>query len=868
MTWWRRREQELDEELEAHFRLAIADRIARGESPVQAAAAARREFGNVTLIKEVTRAQWSWAWLERLLQDLPLALRTLRRTPRFTVAAVLCIAVGTGATTTIFSALHGILLRPLPYPNADALVVLRARNPGMGPQSAEITEEEITTWRRARTLSAVGVWRTEVFDFTGPEDAPERVTGALVSANLFSLLGTRPLHGRWFEPSEEHQGSSDVVLLGHDVWQRRYGGDAGLVGRTIPLFGKPFRVVGIMPRGFSFPEGANVWIPLLPLEWGPDILYYSGVIGKLGSGNTLGQVQAEVAGLMRELTTRSNTYNKWIFDAVTLREHLVGPLRRPILIFQVAALMVWLIACGNVAALMLARGAARGRELAVRAAIGAGRSRLVAHVLVECFALSLLGGIAGLGVAALGVKLLTFAFPDGVPSYIDLSIRAPELAVTLAITLVAASAFGIAPGLRAGRTRSAVALSSSARTQGSVGGSFERSRARDLLVGVEIAASVVLVVGAVLLMRSHTRLQQSLGFDDDGVISVRVRLPSQKYDTDEKQAAFYGMLQDQFGALPGVESVSAAVGPVPLDGTIGGKWYFRTEDQAPAAAAGQFTMVHAIAPGYMHSLHIPIMHGRDVALSDRSPAEHVALVNQTFASRYFAGADAVGRRVIPDLGKGSTATPIRIVGVVRDFRHERPPAELMPAIYVLRAMTFPAETFVLRTRLSDASSLAPSIRALMRELDPTLVADRLQTQTHVVERAFWRERLQGNVVGIFAAVALLLALFGMYGVLSYAVAQRTPELGIRLAVGASSNQLLGLVLAQGARVALIGIVAGVVAALALSRVLTGLLYDVRPADPVTFVVVAIALLIVALLAALLPALRAARLDPLTAIRWN
>jgi putative ABC transport system permease protein len=479
--------------------------------------------------------------------------------------------------------------------------------------------------------------------------------------------------------------------------------------------------------------------------------------------------------------------------------------------------------------------------------------------------LSLLGGIAGLVVAVLGVKLLTFAFPDGVPSYIDLSIRAPELAVTLVITLAAAAAFGVIPGLRAGRTRSATALNSSARTPG---GSLERTRARDLLVGVEIAASVVLMVGAVLLMRSHARLQQSLGFDDDGVISVRVRLPSQKYDSDGKQAAFYGMLQDKLKALPGVESVSAAVGPVPLDGTIGGKWNFRMEDQSPSEATGQFTMVNAIAPGYMQALHIPIVRGRDVALTDRSPAEDAAIVNQTFASRYFAGGDAIGRRVIPDFRNGSTVPPIRIVGVVKDFRHERPPAELMPAIYVMREMTFPAETFVLRTRLSDAGSLAPAIRTLMRELDPTLVADRLQTQTQVVERAFWRERLQGNVVGVFAAVALLLALFGMYGVLSYAVAQRTPELGIRLAVGASSNQLLGLVLAQGARVALIGIAAGIVAALALSRVLTGLLYDVRPADPVTFVGVAVALMFVALLAALLPALRAARLDPLTAIRWN
>ncbi len=865
MMWWRRLEQELDEELEAHFRLAIADRIARGESPEQAAAAARREFGNVTLIKEVTRAKWSWAWLERLLQDLALAFRTLRRTPRFTVAAVLCIAVGTGATTTIFSALHGILLRPLPYPNADGLVVLRARNPGMGAQNAEITDDEITTWRRARTLSTLGTWRTEFFDLTGPEDVPERITGALVTANLFSLLGTRPLQGRWFEASEEHKGSSDVVLLGHDLWQRRYGGDAGIVGRTIPLLGRPFRVVGIMPRGFSFPEGANAWIPLLPLGWGPDVLYYSGVMGRLGPGSTLAQAQVEVAGLMRELTARSNTYSKWIFDAVTLRDHLVGPLRRPILIFQFAALMVLLIACGNVAALMLARGAARGRELAVRAAIGAGRSRLVAHVLVECFALSLLGGSAGLVVAALGVKLLAFAFPDGLPSYIDLSIRAPELAVTLVITLAACSAFAVVPGLRAARTRSGTALNSAARTPG---GSLERSRARDLLVGAEIAVSVVLMVGAVLLMRSHARLQQSLGFDDHGVISVRVRLPSQTYASDEQQAAFYGMLQDKLSALAGVESVSAAVGPVPLDGTIGGKWNFHIEGQTPSSANGQITTVHAIAPGYMASLHIPFVRGRDVALTDRNPAEDVAIVNQTFASRYFAGADAVGRRVIPDLGKGSTALPIRIVGVVRDFRHERPPAELMPAIYVLRAMTFPTETFVLRTRLSDAGLLAPAVRATLRELDPTLVADRLQTQAHVVERAFWRERLQGNVVGVFAAVALLLAMFGMYGVLSYAVAQRTPELGIRLAVGASSKQLLGLVLVQGARVALIGIAAGIVAALALSRVLIGLLYNVRPADPITFVGVSVALLIVALLAALLPALRAARLDPLTAIRWN
>ncbi len=792
------------------------------------------------------------------------ALRLLRRTPAFTVLAVSCIALGIGVTTTMFSAVNGILVRALPFLRAGELVAVRAQNRERDVHGAFVAWADFAAWRSEnRSFADLGLWAA-VFPTLDGESGVERVEGASVSGSVLPILGVPAFAGRLFLPNEEQQ-ASDAVVLGYGLWQRRYGGDRAIVGRPILVNGRPHIVAGIMPLAFDFPERAQLWIltPWSPAATTDHSRTGYAAIGRLKPGVTLDDARRDLSATSRRLEEQFPAANRgWDAEPVSLRDDLVGPLKKPILILLGAAAFVLLIACANVANLMLARGEVRRREMAIRVAIGAGRLQIVKQVLTETVLLALAGGAAGGLIAHFGVRLLTLAFPDGVPSYLELSIDATVLAFTVLVSLLTGLLFGIAPALRATRVDAASSLRDGER--GGSGGIVGK-RVRDALVAAEVALSLVLMVGATLLIRSDLSLERGLGFDARGVVSFRIPLPSNNYD-DAHRRAFYDRLAERLRALHGVVAVGTAQG-LPF-GPLGGssdRGFVAIEGRAaplPGEDAGALRL--QISPDYLRTLGIPVVRGRSFTAADQAdPAPRVGIVNEAFARRRFPDGEPVGKR-IRFVDSNAAAPWITIVGVVRNVRQDRPPRPIEPAVYV--PFTQGSQTMAVRTTLADPLAIVADVRAIVREMDTRLPTYLVQTLDHAVALALWRPRLQGQVFGIFAGLALVLAVFGIYAVISYTVAQRTRELGVRMALGATPRQMMALVLSHGARLALIGVAIGVAGALALTRLLTGLLYDVRPTDPATFIGVSLLLGCAAVLAAVTPARRAARVDPLIAMR--
>jgi putative ABC transport system permease protein len=861
---------DVDEELAFHLEMRVRDLVAAGLSPAAARAAAERDFGDlgtvraqcVTIDERRSRRDRRAEYVSDFLNDLRIAGRALRKAPGFAATAVLCVALGVGVTTTIFSAVHGILIRPLPYRDADRLVAVYAQYPAHDEHGVNISYPDYESWRdENRSLERLAIWTWTSHALSGGGEA-ERVEGAAVAATLFPMLGVRPLLGRTFVAAEEVPGRDREAILSYGLWQRRYGGDPSIVGRTITVDATPFEVVGVMPRGFNFPDRGELWVPFAPEEWmrGRGNRGIAGAIGRLKPGVTLEQAQADLAAVSARLQKAYPNDNfGWAAEAISLREDLVGDLRKPLLVFLGAVGLVLLIACANVANLMLARGAARQRELAVRAAIGAGGGRLVRQVLAECLMVAGIGGAAGAALAVGGVELLRHMNPDGLPFYITLALDRTALAFAVAVSLLTGLVFGAAPAVRAAR----VDLNASLRdgTRGA-GDGTERSRLRGALVVAELALSVVLMVGAGLLIRSYRALEGTdLGFDERGVLTVRVSLPDAKYAERARRLAFYDALLPRVAAMPGVTTVGSAQG-IPFSG-----WNVQggiTIEGKPAPRQGEEFVAHYqfVSPGYFPALGVPLVRGRALAPTDRDTSAGVVVINETFARRAFPGEDPIGRRV-----RYGNDPWVTVVGVMRDFRHYRLPQPMGPAMYSAYASgpTY-TQTLAIRTSLPDPLALVPAVRAAARALDPDVPLYQVQTLAQQVSRSLWRQRMQGQVLGAFAALALLLSVVGLYGVVSYAVAQRTRELGVRMAIGASRRQVVRLVLGQGARLALVGVGVGLLGALALARVVESLLYGVDSLDPLTFVAVPALLCAVALLACWAPARRATRVDPLIAMR--
>jgi putative ABC transport system permease protein len=874
--WGTNVDADIDDEMRFHLETRIEELVERGLSPHAARAQALEEYGDVPAIRKQLREidrrahgrrESAERW-DALVRDVRFAARTLRRSPAFTAMAVVCIALGVCVTTTIFSAVHGILIRPLPYERADELVSVYAQNPAREIRGSNVSYPDYVSWRDAnRTFAALALWTWSSHAFSGDGGEAERVEGASVTANLLPILGVRPMLGRPFLPEEDQDGRDNVILLGYGLWQRRFAGDRSVVGRTITVNGRPHTVIGVMPARFNFPERGEAWVPFGAPRWATEergARQYAGALGRLKPRVTLAQARADLAAVS---TTLQQTYPRenvgWSAELIPLRDDLVGDLRRALLVFAGAVGLVLLIACANVANLMLARGATRQREIAIRVAVGAGRGRLVRQVLTESLVLAAVGGILGAALSYFGVRLLRLAFPESLPFYIALELDRTALAFAVLATTLAGVLFGIAPAIRATH----VDLTSSLKEGGRGGGTgVSRSRMRATLVVAEVALSVVLMIGAMLLIRSYHALEgTNLGFDEHGIVSLRISLPNVKYDNPARVSAFYDGLFERIRALPGVESVGAAQG-TPFSG-----WnvhYALTLEGRPPAGPGEELDAHSqsVTPDYLRTIGVPIVRGRGFAATDRDTVAPVVVVNEIFVKRMLGGADPIGKRV--KLGSAESTAPwATIVGVMRDYRHYRLPEEMDAAIFLPATVNPPLTlTLAIRTRLPDPHDIIPAVRTAMRELDPAVPAFRIQTFDEVVSRSLWRQRLQGEVLGVFAALALLLASVGLYGVIAYAVTQRTRELGVRMALGATRRHVLSLVLGQGARLTLLGVAVGTVGALALTRVVASLLYGIKPTDPLTFLAVPTALAAVAVLASYAPARRAMRVDPLVAMR--
>ena len=865
---------DVDDELSFHLTMRQRELEARGWSPGAARAEAERIFGDVDSITRQCltidqRRQRRRARREEFFDmwhDVRVAGRSLRRTVGFTAVAIICIALGVAVTTTIFSAVNGILLRPLPYPNADRVAALYAAIPAENVRGVNISYPDYVSWRETnRTFESLGIWTWTTHTLSGEAEA-ERVDGAQISPEVLTILGTRPLIGRVFTPEEGPRSGARVILLGHDLWRRRYGGDRGIVGRSITVDAQPYTVVGVMPENFSFPERGQVWVPFELEEWGEgrDNRGYAGAIGLLKQGVTIEQANADLERVSLQLQKEFSAENfGWTVEATSLREDLVGDLRRPLLIFLGAVGLVLLIACANVANLLLARGATRQREIAVRVALGAGRGRVVRQVLVESLLLAAAGGIVGALLARYGVQLLRFAFPNDPPFYISLRLDTTALLFALLVSTVAGILAGLIPSLRA----TSVDLTSSLREGGrGEAGGRRGARARSALVVAEIALAVVLVVTATLLLRSYRALLDTdLGFQPHGVLTARVSLPPVRYDSAARRIVFWEQLTSRLRAHPDVETVGSARG-TPFSG-----WNVQASfsiEGRPARAQGDELVVHYqwVGPDYFKAIGVPLLRGRMLTAADRDTSIHLGVINDVLARREFPNEDPIGKR-LKQGGVDSKEPWITIVGVVGEFRHYRLPEPMSPAVYFpLYAQPTYTQALAIRTRRGDPGDLAPFVRETLRSLDPEVPAYEVRTLDQIVARSLWQQRLQSQVLGTFASLALLLAAAGIYGVISYAVAQRTREVGVRVALGATWRDVVSLVMGQAARLALLGVVIGLAGALFATRLLKSLLYEVRTTDPLSLASAPLILAVVALLAALLPALRATRVDPSTAMR--
>ena len=807
------------------------------------------------------------------IQDLLHAARVFRRTPLPTGAAVVTLALGIGATSAIFSVLRAVLLEPLPYSDVDHRVTIWSRWKDF--DKTWLSDAEVLDYRRlTSTLKDVAAWSPGQGNLIG-DGEPLRVGLARATANVFSVLGAEPLFGRTFTQAEDRPGGPKVAILGHALWRQRYGGDPGILDRTILLDGTSHTIVGVMPEGFQLPTDYNVsateptqlYIPLAidenDLSRGSHGLYAS---GELEPGATAEEATAELRSLTANFTSEGLYHPAMQFTAfaVPVEEEILGSVRPAILLLMGAVSFLLLIACANVANLLLAAGEGRQREMAVRTAIGAGASRLVRQLLTESLLLALAALALGLLLAWGGVRLARAVDPTVIPRASDIGIDLLVIAFTAALAFLTTIVFSLVPALRAAR----VDLVSSLR-EGSTRTATGREGFRSTLVAAEMALAVVLVIGAGLMIRSLWSLKRvELGFDPENVLTLRVSLPGTSYESPEKIVQFYEQLIAQTRALPGVES-AGAIRSLPLASPIG-DWGLDVEGYVETPGDNAKGDWQVATDGASEALGERLVSGRFLALSDTIDSQPVALVNEALVKRYWGGADPVGRRI--RMGARDTSPWITVVGVVGDLRHNGVTDVIkekftIPHSQFHRSTGFAIQTMSLVVEASESPlSLVGPIRSIVRSMDPSLPVSAVRLMTDVVNDSIATTRFTGHLLGFFAALALALASIGVYAVLSYLVSRRAQEIGIRIAMGAGTKDVLRLVIGKGFLMCAAGIGIGLAASAVLSRLMASLLHEVRPIDPATFLSVPAALAFVALAACYIPARRAARVDPVVALR--
>jgi len=814
--------------------------------------------------------------MQTLWQDLRYGARMLLKNPGFTLVAVVTLALSIGANTAIFSVVNAVLLSPLPYAEPERLTLIWTKLEKLGLEQAWVSEPEVLDFRQqAKLFEGFGVidGTGRSFSLTGSGE-PEQLNGAQVSTNLFSLLGIKMKIGRDFVLDEEKPGATRVAILNHGFWQRRFGGEEAVIGRTINLNGNPTTVVGVLPAHFALLLPAEAHVPANLDVWTPHAVDYAKqerhshgmtVIGRLKHGVTVAQAQAEMDAIAARLYPLHYTWSGFAVRVVSMHGDIVKRMRPALLVLLGAVGFVLLIACANVANLLLARAAAREKEIALRAALGAGRRRVVRQLLTESVLLSLPGGLCGLLLAVWSVDLLLRLSPADLPHVEEVSINGWVLLFTLSLTVLTGMIFGLAPALQSSKTNLTSSLKEGGR---SVAGGAGR-RLRNAIVVGEIALSLVLLIGAGLVMRSFWHLLKvDPGFDPHHILTMDLSLPESKYPEGPTRVNFYHQLLEKVRALPGVES-AAAISHLPLSQTyLSGTMTFEgVAANAERDNLASFEVDRRVAtPDYLKVMKTPLLAGRFFTPQDGSGRSRVVIIDETLARRLWPNANPIGRRVTWGRFPEKPEVWFEIIGVVKHIRHHRLDADVREQVYFPHAQRQTGRmTLAIRTA-SDPLNLAPAVRQAVRELDPNQPVFQIRTMEGLVANALAPARFTLLLLTIFAGVAGVLAMVGIYSVMAYMVTQRTREIGIRMALGAQARDMLILVIRQGMILAVIGVALGLTGSFGLQRVMKGLLYEVGATDPVTFVVISVLMAGAALLACYIPARRATKVDPMVALR--
>ena len=808
--------------------------------------------------------------MHTFLQDLRYGARTLRKTPLFTLIAVACLALGIGVNTTIFSVTDAVIMSPLGFDNPDEVVTIEETQPRRGDFDAAPSFRNFRDLQ-AQTASFSGMAAQSFRSLTLTErEEPVRLQGGTISWNLFSMLGVQPILGRTFREEEDQPGAPGAVLLGYEAWVQHFSGDSSIIGRTIQVNAKPHTVVGVMPRRFKFPENAELWVPITPIEHAtPRATRGVQVFARLKPGVTLDQANRELEAVMSRLAEAYPVENKgWSARAGMIRDEFIpAEIKLVILTMMGAVTFVLLIACANVANLMLARATGRQREVAIRSALGAGRGRMIRMLLTESVLLGLAGGVLGVGLAVIGIELLNASLPspDFVPYYINWRIDRDALLYTLAISVVTGLIFGLAPALQISSGQLQSALKEGSRGAGS---GVVRNRLRNALVVGEVALSVVLLIGASLFVRSFMNMQKAdAGFSTRQLMTLRIYMPGDRYLGTTPKAQRVDDIIARIEAIPGVVAATAS-NNIPLSGGGGGGSVI-VEGRAVPAGEEPDIFFAAVTPHWFRTLDVPILRGRDFTDAEGRDSSGVAVINQTMADRLWPKEDPLGRRF---RFTGDTAAPwFTVIGVTRDINTGgiEPDGEPEPAAFIPYPYQATLNTGItIRTSTASPEQVVSAVRAQIRASDPILPVFEVQTMQTRREEGYWEFSLFSWMFGIFGVVALVLAAIGVYGVISYGVSQRTHEIGVRMALGARSRDVLALIIRQGMTLTLSGVLLGLLGAFGVTRVIGSMLFGISPTDPISFVGIALFLTSVAVVASYVPARRAMGVDPVTALRYE
>lgn len=855
--------RELDEEMRTHREWKRRELRANGADEQEAGYPANRAFGNALALREWSQDAWGWRWLQDFAQDLRFGLRMLRKNPAFATVAILTLALGIGANTTIFSLVYAVLLKPLPFPNARQIVVLHGRTDQV-PRSP-MSYADLEDWRRqSQALGGISAWSPQSINLTGQEK-PERLRGAFVSANLFSLLGVTPAQGRLFSIGEDEPGAAPVAVVNHSLWVRRFGSDPGFIGKRLILNGSSFTVIGILPPSFDFPldpDREEIWLPFHTNPYFSRLRdhYNLFAIAKLKDGVNVSAAQAEATTIAKRLAQQYPDEDGKRGAVVRLLQKVSAEGVRPMLLVLLGAVaLVLLISCVNVVNLLLARCTARRQEISLRSALGAGRSRLVRQILSETLLLWITAGAIGVLLAVGGLRLLLATSPVRLPPGSATRISEPVLLFTFLLAGLTAILAGLAPALRYSRADIEQGLKSSGRAAGAT---VEAGRMRSLLLIAQVSMSLVLVGGAGLMLRTIAKLAVvQPGFEPRNLLTLEYRLPQTQYSRSADQWNFHQRVVESVRQIPGVRSAAVAMG-IPFSGNVGLEPIVLLDRAAPVPGQEPVAQHNFVDAHYFETMRIPIMEGRGIQQSDGVDAARVVVINQTLARQFWRAGDALGRQ-IELLGEKKPAT---IVGVVGDVRQERVDENPQPQIYfAYQQDPFGFATLVVRTS-SDPMKFVGAVRDAIWSLDREQPMWKVRSMEHMMQADFGDRRYLAYLLTVYAALATFLAAVGIYGVLNYSVNQRMREIGVRMALGAQSTDTFRLIVAHGMGKVAVGIALGLAGTLALAQTLSGILYGVAPSDPVTMTIGTVILALAGLVACWLPARRAARLDPMRTLR--